>query len=80
VNIEDFVDIGSDFTAATCQFDPALMCYQWDLDTRILNPYWNEIRARAYDASNNASPEPKFNSYIFIYKYHTMIYLPFIKK
>jgi uncharacterized repeat protein (TIGR01451 family) len=80
VTINDFVDIGSDFTAATCQFNPAFTCYQWDLDTRILNPAWNEIRARSFDTSNNPSPDPKYNSYIFIYQFISKIYLPFIRK
>jgi uncharacterized repeat protein (TIGR01451 family) len=64
----DFVDIGFDYTAETCQFDPALQCYQWDLDTSVLNLQWNEIRARAYDGSGNPSPSPSLNSYIFLYR------------
>ena len=75
-----FVDIGYDYTAATCQFNPALMCYQWNLDTTILNPKWNEIRAIAFDESGNSSPNPRVYSFIFLYRNVSEIYLPFIKK
>jgi hypothetical protein len=40
-----FVDMGYDYSLATCQFDPDLMCFQWDLDP-TQQPKWNEIRAR----------------------------------
>ena len=75
-----FVDIGYDYSAATCQFNPSLMCFQWSLDTTVLNPEWNEIRARAYDASGNPSPSPSQNSFIFIYRNVHQVYLPFVKK
>ena len=75
-----FVDIGYDYLAATCQFNPALMCYQWDLTTTILNPKWNEIRARAYDETGNPSPSPSLYSFIFLYHNVTEVYLPFVKK
>ena len=75
-----FVDIGYDYTAATCQFNPALMCYQWDLNTTTLNPKWNEIRARAYDESGNPSSNPSLYSFIFLYRNVTEIYLPFVMK
>jgi uncharacterized repeat protein (TIGR01451 family) len=75
-----FVDIGYDYTVATCQFNPALQCYQWDLNTSQLNPKWNEIRARAYDQSGNPSPSPSLNSFIFLYRNVSEVYLPFVKK
>jgi len=75
-----FVDIGSDYSLGTCQFNPALMCYQWDLDTTQLNPKWNEVRARAYDASGNPSPSPSLYSFIFLYRNISEVFLPFVKK
>jgi hypothetical protein len=29
--------------------------YRWDLDTSTLNMGWNQVNARAYDASGNPS-------------------------
>ncbi len=75
-----FVDIGTDTTAATCQFNPTLQCYQWDLNTGVLNPRWNEIRAMAYDGSGNQSPDPKTHSYFFLYRFDYTVFLPFVKK
>jgi len=75
-----FVDIGSDYSLGTCQFNPALMCYQWDLNSTQLNPKWNEVRARAYDASGNPSPSPSQYSFIFLYRNVSEVFLPFVKK
>ena len=41
---------GNDYTAETCQYNPSKLCYQWNLETSVLRPKWNEIRAQAYDA------------------------------
>ena len=75
-----FVDIGIDYTAATCQSEAAELCYQWDFDTKVLNPGWNEIRARAYDESGNASSRPDLNTYIWLYFNPDLLYLPLVKK
>lgn len=75
-----FVDIGIDYSAATCQSEAAELCFQWGFDTRVLNPGWNEIRARAYDESGNASPRPDLNSHIWLYYNPDLLYLPFVKK
>jgi len=75
-----FVDIGIDYTASTCQSEAAELCYQWDFDTKVLNPGWNEIRARAYDESGNASPRPDLNTYIWLYFNPDLLYLPLVKK
>jgi hypothetical protein len=75
-----FVDIGYDYSAETCQFNPSLLCYQWDLDTTTLNPNWNEVRARSYDESGNPSLSPSEYSKILIYRNAHEVYLPFIRK
>jgi hypothetical protein len=71
------VEIGNDYTAGACQYDPSHECYQWDLDTHVLRPKWNEIRVRAYDASGNRSPD----GYRILLKYFgEQIFLPIVKK
>jgi uncharacterized repeat protein (TIGR01451 family) len=75
--LSQIVEIGNDTTASACQSNPAKLCYQWNLDTTVLRPKWNEIRAQAYDASNNSSPD----GYRILLKYFSVqIYLPFVKK
>ena len=72
-----FVEIGNDYAAGTCQYDPSHECYQWDLDTRVLRPKWNEIRVRAYDASGNPSPD----GYRILLKFFgEQIFLPIARK
>jgi large repetitive protein len=73
------VEIGNDYTAETCQFNPALKCYQWDLYTGVLNPKWNEIRARAYDGSDNGTLDPNPN-YFWLYRFDYNVYLPFARR
>ncbi len=75
----DFVDIGIDYTAETCQFDPALKCFQWDLYTGVLNPKWNEIRTRAYDGSGNGTLDPNPN-FFWLYRFDYSIYLPVARR
>ena len=71
------VEIGNDSTIGTCQYNPSKLCYQWNLDTRVLRPKWNEIRAQAYDASGNFSPD----GYRILLKYFgEQIFLPFARK
>ena len=71
-----WVDIGRDYTAETCQSNPSKLCYQWNLETWVLRPKWNEIRARAYDESENSSP-----GYSILLKFFSeKIFLPFTRK
>jgi hypothetical protein len=70
------VDIGDDNTAEPCQSNPSKLCYQWNLDTSVLRPKWNEIRARAYDESGNASTV----HIIWLKYFGEQIFLPFARK
>jgi uncharacterized repeat protein (TIGR01451 family) len=71
------VEIGNDYTAGTCQYNPSHICYQWNLDTRVLRPKWNEIKVQAYDASGHSSPD----GYRILLKYFgEQIFLPLVRK
>jgi uncharacterized repeat protein (TIGR01451 family) len=71
------VEIGNDYMAGTCQYNPSHVCYQWNLDTSVLRPKWNEIRVRAYDASGHSSPD----GYRILLKYFgEQIFLPIVRK
>jgi hypothetical protein len=71
------VEIGNDTTASACQSNPTKLCYQWNLITSVLNPKWNEIRAQAYDASGNYSPD----GYRILLKFFSeKLFLPLTRK
>jgi uncharacterized repeat protein (TIGR01451 family) len=75
--LNEIAEIGNDSTTATCQYNSSKRCYQWNLETWVLRPKWNEIRAQAYDASGNFSPD----GYRILLKYFgERLYLPFTRK
>jgi hypothetical protein len=52
--------------------------YQWDFNTSILNPAWNEIRVEVFDTAGNHAPDPD-PMYMWLY-YTPTLWLPFIVK
>jgi uncharacterized repeat protein (TIGR01451 family) len=50
--------------------------YQWNFNTSVLNPAWNEIRVQAYDTAGNVAPTGG-PVYIWLY-YKPTLYLPLI--
>jgi hypothetical protein len=49
-------EIGRDYT------EP----YQWDFNTFVLNPEYNQVNVESYDTAGNKAPPPGVQEYIFL--------------
>ncbi len=63
-----YVHIGEDFNPP----------YTWDLDTRTLNPEWNQVFAQGFDLTGNTSPLPPAAPFIWLYRWD--LFLPLLSR
>jgi len=54
--------------------------YEWNFNTIVLNPHFNQINAVAYDTSGNKSVFLVDQSYIWLYVQDFRIFLPMISR